>query len=221
MLVVSCARQMEDLYKKAHANIRANPAHEKKPKRDVKKKRSVCPLNGCFHSNQWSCYFILTHGEFIQFPSIMLSVHVQKGEQTDVALNVNEAVVVGSFPWTGGIVPSCLWRRGRTASPRKKPVSYERNKRRPGTVSCPGTALSCRNTSQTNTFILNSNFGSWCFLYAFSIQQGHIQMTSGKLDAEKNPTQWPGEMFIVLLCKIMLFSSVSKRFPPYSQTFRC
>lgn len=31
--------QVEEMYKKAHANIRANPAHEKKPKKDVKKKR--------------------------------------------------------------------------------------------------------------------------------------------------------------------------------------
>lgn len=29
------------MYKKAHAAIRANPLHEKKPKKDVKKKRSV------------------------------------------------------------------------------------------------------------------------------------------------------------------------------------
>lgn len=30
---------MEEMYKKAHASIRANPVHEKKPKKDVKKKR--------------------------------------------------------------------------------------------------------------------------------------------------------------------------------------
>ncbi|CAF96378.1 unnamed protein product, partial [Tetraodon nigroviridis] len=30
---------VEEMYKKAHASIRANPAHEKKPKKDVKKKR--------------------------------------------------------------------------------------------------------------------------------------------------------------------------------------
>lgn len=30
---------MEEIYKKAHASIRANPVHEKKPKKDVKKKR--------------------------------------------------------------------------------------------------------------------------------------------------------------------------------------
>lgn len=29
------------MYKKAHAAIRANPVHEKKPKKDVKKKRWV------------------------------------------------------------------------------------------------------------------------------------------------------------------------------------
>lgn len=30
------------MYKKAHAAIRANPVLEKKPKKDVKKKRWVC-----------------------------------------------------------------------------------------------------------------------------------------------------------------------------------
>ncbi|CAL8346089.1 unnamed protein product [Merluccius merluccius] len=30
---------VEEMYKKAHAAIRANPAHQKKPKKDVKKKR--------------------------------------------------------------------------------------------------------------------------------------------------------------------------------------
>lgn len=30
---------MEEMYKKAHAAIRDNPVHEKKPKRDIKKKR--------------------------------------------------------------------------------------------------------------------------------------------------------------------------------------
>ncbi|XP_078416918.1 60S ribosomal protein L5b isoform X2 [Cetorhinus maximus] len=33
------ADMIEDLYKKAHASIRENPVHEKKPKREVKKKR--------------------------------------------------------------------------------------------------------------------------------------------------------------------------------------
>lgn len=31
--------EMEEMYKKAHAAIRDNPVHEKKPKREVKKKR--------------------------------------------------------------------------------------------------------------------------------------------------------------------------------------
>lgn len=31
--------KMEEMYKKAHAAIRDNPVHEKKPKREVKKKR--------------------------------------------------------------------------------------------------------------------------------------------------------------------------------------
>ncbi|XP_009332150.1 PREDICTED: 60S ribosomal protein L5 [Pygoscelis adeliae] len=34
---------MEEMYKKAHAAIRDNPVHEKKPKREVKKKRWNCP----------------------------------------------------------------------------------------------------------------------------------------------------------------------------------
>ena len=33
--------QMEEMYKKAHAAIRENPVYEKKPKREVKKKRWV------------------------------------------------------------------------------------------------------------------------------------------------------------------------------------
>ena len=31
--------QMEEMYKKAHAAIRENPVYEKKPKKEVKKKR--------------------------------------------------------------------------------------------------------------------------------------------------------------------------------------
>uniref|UniRef100_A0A672Z838 60S ribosomal protein L5-like n=1 Tax=Sphaeramia orbicularis TaxID=375764 RepID=A0A672Z838_9TELE len=33
------ARRVEEMYKKAHTAIRANPVHEKKPKKDVQKKR--------------------------------------------------------------------------------------------------------------------------------------------------------------------------------------
>ncbi len=36
--------QVEEMYKKAHASIRENPVHEKKPKREVKKKRCVFRL---------------------------------------------------------------------------------------------------------------------------------------------------------------------------------
>lgn len=35
---------MEEMYTKAHAAIRENPVHEKKPKREVKKKRCVLLL---------------------------------------------------------------------------------------------------------------------------------------------------------------------------------
>lgn len=31
--------QIEEMYKKAHATIRENPVHEKKPPKEVKKKR--------------------------------------------------------------------------------------------------------------------------------------------------------------------------------------
>ena len=43
--------QMEEMYKKAHAAIRENPVYEKKPKREVKKKRFVlyCSLVIRFH----------------------------------------------------------------------------------------------------------------------------------------------------------------------------
>ena len=34
---------MEEMYKKAHAVIQENPAYEKKPKKEVKKKRWNCP----------------------------------------------------------------------------------------------------------------------------------------------------------------------------------
>lgn len=34
--------QVEEMYKKAHTAIRENPVHEKKPQKDVKKKRWVC-----------------------------------------------------------------------------------------------------------------------------------------------------------------------------------
>lgn len=39
---VCCALfQMEEMYKKAHTAIRENPVYEKKPKKEVKKKRYV------------------------------------------------------------------------------------------------------------------------------------------------------------------------------------
>lgn len=34
-----CLLQVEEMYKKAHAAIRENPVHEKKPKKEVKKKK--------------------------------------------------------------------------------------------------------------------------------------------------------------------------------------
>ena len=38
--------QMEEMYKKAHAAIRENPVYEKKPKKEVKKKRCVSLFGG-------------------------------------------------------------------------------------------------------------------------------------------------------------------------------
>lgn len=36
--------KVEEMYKKAHSSIRENPVHEKKPKKEVKKKRCVFRL---------------------------------------------------------------------------------------------------------------------------------------------------------------------------------
>lgn len=38
-LNLSLSPQIEEMYKKAHAAIRENPVHEKKPPKEVKKKR--------------------------------------------------------------------------------------------------------------------------------------------------------------------------------------
>ena len=40
---------MEKMYKKAHAAIRENPAYEKKPKKELKKKRWKCPKMSLVH----------------------------------------------------------------------------------------------------------------------------------------------------------------------------
>lgn len=56
-------------------------------------------------------------------------------------------------------MPSYLWHRGRTASPRKRPASYEHKNKKKGTVR--GSARrSTTHTTQTNKFIANSNFFS-------------------------------------------------------------
>lgn len=61
---------------------------------------------------------------------------------------------------TGGIAPSYLWHRGRTASPREKPVSYEHKNKKQGTVrgSAQRSAAKTQHASQTNKFISNSSF---------------------------------------------------------------
>lgn len=41
LMFATLVSQVEEMYKKAHAGIRNNPVHEKKPKKEVKKKRQV------------------------------------------------------------------------------------------------------------------------------------------------------------------------------------
>lgn len=119
--------QVEDMYRKAHANIRANPVHQKKPKKDIKKKRWVpnfqISISSCFFSlmplkvaslrtnkrgpnvilkvpqphywylREWTC---ITQAFC---PSIQwLHWKDSSAEQTNIALNVNVAVFVASFP---------------------------------------------------------------------------------------------------------------------------
>ncbi len=174
--------QVEEMYKKAHATIRANPVHEKKPKKDVKKKRwvpsfhifiaffspSLCQCLWCCKAKWKGAYFrflgpnrdnntqvtLIPAGndcpDFTQVPCLSIEKlywEHPSAERTNIVLNVNGAVVA-SFR-AGGIAPSYLWHRGRTASPRKRPASYEHKNRKQGTV---------RATTQTNKFISNSNF---------------------------------------------------------------
>lgn len=44
--------QIEEMYKKAHASIRENPVHEKKPPKEVKKKRWEVIPGLCFTLSQ-------------------------------------------------------------------------------------------------------------------------------------------------------------------------
>nr|XP_035146647.1 60S ribosomal protein L5-like [Callithrix jacchus] len=44
---------MEEIYKKAHATIRENPVYEKKPKKEVKKKRWNCPKMSLAQNKNW------------------------------------------------------------------------------------------------------------------------------------------------------------------------
>lgn len=48
---------MEEMYKKAHAAMRENPVHEKKPKREVKKKRYLSVL--------WFLHVLCSLGMFV------------------------------------------------------------------------------------------------------------------------------------------------------------
>lgn len=126
------------MYKKAHTAIRANPVLEKKPKRDVTKKRWVNRVQSEQPLSRWS-------------------------EPSSVGLFC--------FSGAGGTAPSCRWHRGRTASPRKKPASYEHKNKKQGTVrgrqdgarphrlinvfkSTPSLCLSSTAASQLNSKII-------------------------------------------------------------------
>lgn len=68
--------QMEEMYKKAHAAIRENPVYEKKPKKEVKKKRyaSYCFFKGKRLGGRGSlpCFISLRLGEVGQTRSLTL-----------------------------------------------------------------------------------------------------------------------------------------------------
>uniref|UniRef100_A0A3P9LPD7 Large ribosomal subunit protein uL18 n=1 Tax=Oryzias latipes TaxID=8090 RepID=A0A3P9LPD7_ORYLA len=53
---------VEEMYKKAHAAIRANPVHEKKPQKEVTKKRWVCPSSASLAAVTWAEYLDRING---------------------------------------------------------------------------------------------------------------------------------------------------------------
>ena len=67
--------QMEEMYKKAHAAIRENPVYEKKPKKEVKKKRYASSC--CLSQRGWEEFLTLfcvtqTLTEVVQTRSLTL-----------------------------------------------------------------------------------------------------------------------------------------------------
>lgn len=129
--------QVEEMYKKAHAAIRANPVHQKKPKKDVKKKRWVDSHHRGTITALISCQI---EAKVVTFSLVWWML-------------MELFFVVVSFR-AGGIAPSYLWHRGRTASPRKRPASYERKSKKKGTVRASAEKMQL--TLQTNKFIWNS-----------------------------------------------------------------
>lgn len=92
--------QMEEMYKKAHAGIRANPVHEKKPPKEVKKKR-------------WEIFYWL--GLLREF-EVVFSQQLWRSAWKAKLLTVCSVTA-------GGTGPSSLWPRGKTVSPRRRPAS--------------------------------------------------------------------------------------------------
>lgn len=67
--------QMEEMYKKAHAAIRENPVYEKKPKKEVKKKRYVSYFFFFCRAIGWEGFLPCSHSdssEVVQTRSLAL-----------------------------------------------------------------------------------------------------------------------------------------------------
>ncbi len=99
---------MEEMYKKAHAAMRENPVHEKKPKREVKKKRY---LSFCFFMSYvlwwrlWFNFLLLQTWRHIVFGSFKLFWHFNHLELTfDVHNNYSAAWWWYLFDWA-----NCGW----------------------------------------------------------------------------------------------------------------
>lgn len=136
---------------------------------------------------------------------------------TAVVLNINGAAVVLFL--AGGIVPSCLWHRGRTASPRRRPASYEHKNKKQRTVR--GPAVETPHTSQTNKFIANSSFclspsilcricmrlRFWCFLFTLNNQitnmtsysQSYLEALKAKSVRKTNRFEVTVKWYVVLI----------------------
>ena len=94
----------------------------------------------------------------------------ESASPSSALLNVNGPIVF-PLPVAGGTVPSYPWHRGRTALPRKRPVSYERRNKRKGTDSDAAPKPQTR-TNHTNKCIANANILSPYFMSVLSILGG-------------------------------------------------